>query len=249
MSRSDKQAKERSCYKNAKPGRNMKRVPVLLFIFLFAMSISQTCSAKTKKVPTGKIEGDTYTDARFGFRVSSIENWKMGVAEERDQRQSLVRVTLHKVNYQIKRDSRFSAYETARPTIVVTADTSSLSAGDFEKLLLAGKSNSQLRINDEYFLKLDMLNNSEFVNSNEVEIDSVKGRRMIVKKTYSKQVGEERSGGGYATDSDKLEVGKGPSKVLMKKGDVVYAIQFSCEREFVKLTNEEFAKIIASWQF
>lgn len=250
----------------------MKRALVFLFGFLLAMLISQTGSAKIKKVPTGTIEKDTYADARFGFRVSTIENWKIGTEEETDKKPSLIRATLHQVNYQVRRGSRFSASETARPTIVITADTSLLSIEDFEKALLAGKANSQAKVRNDYFLKLDMLSNSEFVSSNEIDIDSVKGKRIIVKKTYSKQVGDESAGSGYAsentgssgsssTPSSQLDISKTASKVsivedyivgvvlLFKKGDVVYAVQFSCEREFVKLANEDFSKIIASWKF
>ena len=251
----------------------MKRALVFLFGFLLVMLISQTSSAKIKKVPTGTIEKDTYADARFGFRISTIENWKIGDEEETDKKPSLIRATLHQVNYQVRRGSRFAASETARPTIVITADTSSLSVEDFEKTLLAGKANSQAKVRNDYFLKLDMLSNSEFVSSNEIDIDSVKGKRIIVKKTYSKQVGDETAGSGYASDntgssgsssstpSSQLDISKTASKVsivedyivgvvlLFKKGDVVYAIQFSCEREFVKLANEDFTKIMTSWKF
>jgi hypothetical protein len=241
----------------------MKKALVFLISFLFVASCVNTVLAKAKKDETGNIEGKTYTDSRYGFSVSTIDNWKMDTEKETEKKPSLIRATIHKMNYEKNRGSRFSAYETARPTIVITADTTSFEVGDYQNAFFGEESKIDKKVKEACILKLDMLTNTDFVSSNEIEMDSVKGVRVVVKKTYSKQVGEEQAGSGPSgrTDAEGYAVGSAPSKVslvqdyivgficFVKKGNVVYIIQFSCEREFIKINTEDFLKIIQSWKF
>ncbi|MCJ7508643.1 MAG: hypothetical protein MUO85_07945 [candidate division Zixibacteria bacterium] len=240
----------------------MRRLLVLLVSFFFVVSCASITSAKVKKEQTGNIEGKTYTDSRYGFSISTIDNWKMSTEKETEKKSSLIRATIYKVNYEKSRESRFSAYETARPTIVITADTTSLEVSDYQNTFFGEESKIDKKIREAYIIKLDMLSNTDFANSNEIEIDSVKGVRVVVKKTYSKQVGGEQSGNIASGDSaEGYAVGSAPSKVslvqdyivgfvcFLKKGNVIYIIQFSCEREFIKINTEDFLKIIQSWKF
>jgi len=241
----------------------MKRALAFLVSFLFVASCVNIALAKVKKEQTGSIEGKTYTDSRYGFSISTIDNWKIDTEKETEKKPSLIRTTIYKLNYEKNRGSRFSAYETARPTILVIADTTSLEVSDYQNAFFGEKSKMDKKVKEAYILKLDMLTNSDFVSSNEVEIDSVKGVRVVVKRTYSKQVGEEQAGSEPSgrDDAEGYAVGTAPSKVslvqdyivgficFVKKGNVIYIIQFSCEREFVKINTEDLLKIIQSWKF
>jgi hypothetical protein len=241
----------------------MKRGFILLVLFLFVLSGVSMAFAKVKKEETGKIEGKTYIDNRYGFSVSTIDNWNISAEKETEKKPSLIRATIHKVNYEKNRGSRFSAYETARPTIIITADTTSLEVSDYKNVFFGEESKIDKKMKEAYTIKLDMLTNTDFVSSNEIEMDSVKGIRVVVKRTYSKQVGEEQSSNlaSGREDAEGYAVGSAPSKVslvqdyiagficFIKKENVMYVIQFSCEREFVKINSEDFIKIIQSWKF
>ena len=242
----------------------MKRIGILALAFLFLLVSFNMSLAKKKKRRTGEVKDNTYMDTRYGFRVSTIENWKLGTKKETDKKVSLIRATIEKSNYRYKRESQFSSFETARPTIIITADTTSLSIDDFQEEFFGEESRMDKKKRGEYLLKLDMLDNPEFMSANKIEIDSIEGRRIVVKKRYSTQVGDEGAGSLYGKGDgggDHYAVGGAPSKIsivedhmvglilLFKKDDVMYVIQFSCEREFVKLNNEDFVEIIGSWRF
>ncbi len=247
---------------NKKQGGSMKRALVFLFLLCFMAAGFGICFAKIKKYPTGKVENQTFVDNLFGFRISAIDNWKVSSEKETQTEPSLVRAIIYKVNYEKKRESRFSAYESTRPTVIITADTTSLEIEDYEKAFLGHESKLDRKKKDAYVLKLDMLDNSELASSTEIEVDSIKGKRIALKKRYSKQVGDETSVSPMEVEGDRYTTGvKAPSKVsvvedyitgfvlLLKNENVIYVIQFSCEAEFLRINNEDLIKIVRTWKF
>ncbi len=219
----------------------MKKLLVLAIMLAFVFSGAPHSYAKANK--TGEVEKNVYTDSKFGFQITGLENWKMKTEKE----PSIVRVFLTQRNYKNSTITGASKYTTEIPTILVLADTTSLSLKQVEESLL--QKGELLQNRDEFKLKLDMLFNSEYLEINEVMIDSIPAVDYILKQPY-KKIGEDIRvkdpiNGSSVIINDFLA----GHILLFKKGEIIFVVQFSCEREFYYPVNSEFQKIIDSWEF
>ena len=210
---------------------------MLLFMLLGAI-----CSfAETEK--TGKVENNVYTDSEFGFQITGLDNWKV-----KDQKEpSLVRVIMAQKNYKVSNIQGASRYTAVIPTILVLADTTSLSLKQVEESLL-GKGKF-LQNKDEFMIKLDLISNSEYVESHDVVIDSVPARDYTLKQPYKKTGEDIRVRDPINGSSVIIKDFLAGHVILFKKGRNIYVVQFFCEREFYYPVNSEFQKIIGSWKF
>lgn len=219
----------------------MKKLFVLAIMLVFVFLGAPHSYAKANK--TGEVEKNVYTDSKFGFQITGLENWKMKAEKE----PSLVRTVLTQRNYKTSTIAGASKYTTEIPTILVLADTTSLSLKQVEESLL--QKGELLQNRDEFKIKLDMLFNSEYLEINEVVIDSIPAVDYILKQTY-KKIGEDiRVKDPINGSSVIIKDFLAGHILLFKKGEFIFVVQFSCEREFYYPVNSEFQKIIESWKF
>lgn len=220
----------------------MRKITLMLLIFAFFFSFYQFLLAKDKK--TGKTEKDTLIDEKFGYRLNVLSNWKIKLEKE----PSLVRSILTKKNYQVNRSSTLVEEERLIPTIVICADTTSLSLQEVENNLIKGKGN--FRNKDEYLNYLETIATYELVNSMDITIDSITGRAYGFKKSYLRQVIDpsQRYGpeGSSMVTKEDYFIGE---IVLLKKGNDLYIIQLTGEREYFAVNEKEFSKMMESWKF
>jgi hypothetical protein len=220
----------------------MKGMIVGLTLIALIFSGMNPCLAK--KANTGKVEKNVYTDSRFGFQITSLPNWKVKTQKE----PSSLRVALTQKNYKISTASGASPFTTTIPTILILADTTSLSLAEVESCLF--QKCEKLKNRDDYLIKLDLILNSETLGSGDVTVADLPARMHTLQQKYTRAVEDirERSSspsGGTVLIEDFLA----GHVILFKKGNNLYIVQFSCEREFFDPTNEEFQKIIKSWKF
>jgi len=219
----------------------MKKLQVCSCLFFLALLWVSTSYVQAEK--TGKVDKNVYTDLKFGFKITALGNWKVKSEKE----PSLVRVVMTQKNYKVSGIPGASQYTTAIPAIIILSDTTSLSLKQFEESLL--KEGKLLQNKEEFMIKLDLLLNSEYIEDNDVMIDSIPARDYTLKQPYKKTGQDIRVKDPVAGGSVILQDFLAGHVILFKKDKNIYVVQFSCEREFFYPTNSEFQKIIGSWKF
>lgn len=218
-----------------------KAVLIISIVFFFLLFIK---SASAKQEKTGRIEKDTLIDAKYGYELRVLSNWKIQFEKE----PSLVRSTITKKNYQVNKASTMFEEERLIPTIIICADTTSLSLTEIENSLIQGR--GTLRNKDEYLMKLDAIASYELIKTQDIALDSIKGKVYGYKKSYLRQVidpsaryGPEGTGSVTKEDYFLGEV------MVLKKGINLYLIQFTDESEYFSTDEDEFSKMLQTWKF
>ena len=219
----------------------MRKVMVGLISLGLILAMTSPCFAKKKK--TGEVKKNVYTDTKFGFQITALSNWKVKTEKE----PSLLRVLMTQKNYKVSRTRGASQQTTAIPTILILADTTSLSLAEVESCLFhKGK---KLKNKDDYMIKLDLIPNSEYLGMGDVMIDSLPARMYTLEQKYKKTIEDIRERESPMGSTVIIEEFLAGHVILFKKENNICLVQFSCEREFFAPTNEEFQKIIKSWKF
>jgi hypothetical protein len=220
----------------------MKRLVSFISIAFLFLVVVQSMPAKQEK--TGRIEKDTLIDEKYGYDLRVLSNWRIRLEKE----PSLVRSTITKKNYQINKASTLLEEERLIPTIIICADTTSLSLPEIEKYLIQGK--GTFRNKDEYLMKLDAITSYELIKTQDIALDSIKGKVYGYKKSYLRQVIDPsaRYGPEGTTAVTKEDYFLG-EVVVLKKGINLYLIQFTAESEYFSTDEEEFSKILQTWKF
>lgn len=220
----------------------MRKAVLIISIVFFFLVMVQSVPAKQEK--TGRIEKDTLIDAKYGYELRVLSNWKIQFEKE----PSLVRSTITKKNYQANK--AFTMFEEERliPTIIICADTTSLSLPEIENSLIQGK--GTFRNKDEYLMKLDAIASYELIKTKDIALDSIKGKIYGYKKSYLRQVIDPsaRYGpeGTISVTKEDYFLGE---VVVLKKGINLFLIQFTDESEYFSTDEEEFSKILQTWKF
>lgn len=219
----------------------MRKIFILLVAFIFAVSGATSPFAKPQK--TGEVKKNLYTDSKFGFQITGLGNWKVKNQKE----PSLLRLIMTQKNYKVSSIAGASKYTTSIPAVLVMADTTSLSLAEVEECLL--KKGKALSNQDDYLIKLDLIPNSEFLEVHDVIIDSVPARDYILKQPYKKTGEDPRVRDPIFGSSVIIQDFVAGRVILFKRGNNLYVVQFSCEREFFYPTDSEFQKMMGSWKF
>jgi hypothetical protein len=220
----------------------MKRLVSFISIGFSPPLMVQSTSAKQEK--TGRIEKDTLIDGRYGYELRVLSNWKIQLEKE----PSLVRSTITKKNYQVNKASTLFAEERLIPAIIIFVDTTSLSLPEIENSLIQGK--GTFRNKDEYLMKLDAIASYELIKTQDIALDSIKGKVYGYKKSYLRQVIDPsaRYGpeGTISVTKEDYFLGE---VVVLKKGINLYLIQFTDESEYFSTDEDEFSRILQTWKF
>lgn len=219
----------------------MKKLLIWTCLFVFMLLGASISDVNAEK--TGKMEKNVFTDSRFGFKVTALENWKMKSEKE----PSLLRVFMMQKNYKVSSIPGASQYTTAIPSIIILSDTTSLSLEQVEKSLLG--EGGFLPNRDEFRMKLDLIPNSERLEIHDVLIDSMPAKDYTLRQPYKKTGDDIRVNDPISGKSVIIQDYLAGHVILFKKGKNIYVVQFSCEREFFYPTDSEFQKIIGSWRF
>lgn len=219
----------------------MRRVIIGLISLALILSVANPCFAKKKK--TGEVKKNVYADAKFSFQITALSNWKVKTQKE----PSSLRVLMTQKNYKVSRTPGASRYTTAIPTILILADTTSLSLAEVETCLF--QKCEKLKNRDDYMIKLDLISNSENLGSGDVMIDSLPARMYTLQQKYKKTVEDIRESTSPMGNTVIIEDFLAGHVIFFKKENNIYMVQFSCEREFFYPTNQEFQRIIKSWKF
>jgi hypothetical protein len=212
---------------------------LLMVLILFVAGVSGSLAKPGK---TGEVEKNVYTDSKFGFQITGLDNWKVKATKE----PSLVRVAMTQKNFKVSSIPGADKHTTTIPTIIILADTTSLTLEQFEECLM-GKG-KLLQNKEEFMLRLDLLFNSETLESHDVTMDSMPARDYTLKQPYKKTGEDPRVNDPIYGSEVIIKDFVAGHVVLFKKGNIIYVVQSSCEREFYYPVTSEFQKILASWK-
>lgn len=219
----------------------MKKIVIVVLAFAFILCGTTVPFAKPKK--TGEVNKNVYTDSEFGFQITGLGNWKVKNQKE----PSLLRLIMTQKNYKVSSIPGASKYTTSIPAVLILADTTSLSLEEVEQCLLGqGKA---LDNQDEFMIKLDLISNSECIEVHDVAIDSIPARDYILKQPYKKTGEDPRVRDPIYGSSVIIQDFLAGHVILFKRGNYLYVVQSSCEREFFYPTDSEFQKMMATWEF
>jgi hypothetical protein len=218
----------------------MKKLTMLVVTFFYLTACTVVALAADK---TGEIKDNVYTDAKFGFQITGLQNWKV----KKQNEPSLVRVLMTQTNYKTSSIPGASKYTTTIPSILVLADTTSLSLAQVEDCLL--KSGKGLGDQEEFSIKLDLIPNSEISEIHDITVDSIPARDYVLKQPYKKTGEDPRVRDPLYGSQVIIQDFVAGHVILFKKGHNIYVVQSSCEREFFYPTDSEFQKIMGSWEF
>lgn len=218
----------------------MKKIAGLLTVFIFVLTCVSGSLAKPGK--TGEVDKNVYTDSKFGFQITGLDNWKV----KADKEPSLERVVMTQKNFKISSIPGADKHTTSIPTIVILADTTSLTLEQFEESLM-GKG-KLLQNKEEFRLKLDLLFNSETLESHDVTMDSMPARDYTLKQPYKKTGEDPRINDPIHGSEVIIKDFVAGHLLFFKKGRTIFVVQSSCEREFFYPVTSEFQKILASWK-
>lgn len=218
----------------------MRKLMVLALTIFLVASGAVGSQAGDK---TGEAKDNVYTDSKFGFQITGLQNWKV----KKQNEPSLVRVIMTQKNYKASSIPGASKYTTTIPSIVVLADTTSLSLEEVENCLI--KTGKGLNDHKEFMIKLDLIANSECLEVHDIIVDSVPARDYILKQPYKKTGEDPRVRDPIFGNQVIIKDFLAGHLIIFKKGKSLYVVQSSCEREFFYPTDSEFQKIIGSWKF
>jgi hypothetical protein len=160
---------------------------------------------------------------------------------------SLLRLVMTQKNYKASNIPGSTQYTTSIPTIIILADTTSLTLKQVAQSLLEQK--EFLANRNEFLLKLDLIANSEYLGIHDITVDSIPARDYTLKQPYKKTGEDIRVHDSMYGSSVIIQDFLAGHVVIFKRDKNIYILQFSCEREFFYPTNVEFQKILASWKF
>ncbi len=221
----------------------MKKVITLALMGILLVSISNLSWAKTQK--TGEVKDHTFIDSKFKYELTFLSNWKL-----KDEKEpSSLRAILMKKNYQIDRISSLqSRGDINIPTILILADTTSLSVEEFKQALFVEES-KKIKNREAYTLTLDFLTGSEIIEESKLLVDSIPANVFTMRKPFERVVKDP------TRTNDPLGSGRVINDfiigylLLFKYAQNIYVIHFSCERQFFGNNHEEFIKIMEGWRF
>jgi hypothetical protein len=223
-------------------GGGMKKIFSLILIVLLLFSISGLSWAKKEK--TGEVKDNTFTDKKFSYQLTFLPNWKVKSEKE----PSILRASLTKKNYQVDQRSKVSRSEFNIPTLMIMADTTSLSLEKFKEALFA-EDTKKPENKDDYVIKLEFLTGSEVMKESEILVDSIPAKILTMRKPFERLVRDPTLVNAPLGDKRLINDFLLGYLLLFKYQQNIYVIHFSCERQFFPVNHDEFTKIMQGWKF
>jgi len=215
----------------------------LVIFILVGLMMAPMADARRKKPKAGEVDGDVYTDNRFGFQLTIHEEWKERVNKDEDR----VRLTLTKKNYGIPTDFLNAPDYTKIPRITVFVDTTSLGAHDFIDSLMSETYESDQK--NDIIKEFEILQRTDIYDGEVVprgrsrlEVDGESGLMWKGQVKYKQIVQTSASsvGGKLVRSSYGGAIG------AVKHGDNIYLFHVMCEWPYVATVLAEVEMTIRS---
>lgn len=204
-----------------------------LIIGVLVALLIPSIMARKPKVRAGKVKESVFTDARYGFSMNILNNWKYNIKLDKYN----FRLVLVQKNYEIPAHYMEAPDYTQVPRITLWVDTTSMSAFQFLDSLLSRthKSKQKKELMREFDILNDRINEKGNVREKlitrkkkTITIDKEKAMMWTGRMQYRKDVARSASSLG-----GKRVVGAyGGGIVAVKHGGKIYLIHLICEYDY-----------------
>lgn len=212
-----------------------------LTLFWAALFITAVWADKSNK--TGVIEKNIFTDSKYNYQFTIPDNWKAKTEKE----PSPIRAILQKTKIERYGSASYNQTQVNIPSMFVCVETTSLDVDSFCKIILENP--KKLPNPDIYLYKLEFLTNSDVVDRMKIQVDNITAQKIYMKKKYQKQVKDPRAGYGELDNTILTEDFLLGFLVVFKKGNNVYFIHCSSDREIFRINEEDWHRLLDSWIF
>jgi hypothetical protein len=209
-----------------------------LFALVLLSMLAVTADAGRKREKSGVVDGNTFTDSRYGFQLTADGNWGIKTTDA----EAPIRVIFVQKKFEVPPDYQATPDYTKVPRIVMYVDTTTMGAYAFVDSLVSQtyKSLQKSAISKEFELmaeqELSARARQPFTLGND------KGVRWDGRAAYRKEV--ELSAGGTAA---KLVRSAYLGSILaVKHGNMILIFHVMTEEMFFQSVMPEALKIIGS---
>ncbi len=213
----------------------------IIWSLVLVLLLGSTALA-AKKVKTGVVEGNTYTDSRYGFTITKNDNWKFKVEKEKPDEPKRVRVKLQKANYQLPMERKFdpSSWTVAYGGFWI--DTTSRTTKEFAAMI------TDIDYKDKQKKELikfaDLINEGELGTEGKIEFGNLgPGFRLVYKQEYVAEITNLKRETDLVNDYLMGEV-----YGAVHAGHI-YLLFFNAERADYRLCKREIETMLASVYF
>ncbi len=189
---------------------------------------------------TGEVAGNRFRDNSYGFTIEKYDNWKFGkIANEDPAKPRLLRCLMSQKTVAYPSDYLDNQEKFTLPAISVFVDTSAMVLEAYAAELANHKSTRASR--KELAKDFPILAKQTFIEQGPTTIDGQRALALHFREDYEVQL-YNRVKDQYKLKEDAI-LG---DLYVTKRGNSVYLLSFTCEREIYRAVNEEAQKIIMS---
>ncbi len=212
-----------------------------MFAVLFIITLAVGAFSGEKR-STGVADGNRFRDAS-GFILQKYDNWKFGKIDSEDPiKPRLARCIIMQKSVTYPTDYLGNEDKFNMPVIAVFVDTSGMALEAYAAELADRKSKRVSR--KEMAKDFSIMSEGSFVDQGPITIDGQKAIALHFRKDYEVQL-YNRVKDQYKLKEDAL-LG---DLYVCKRGNTVYLLGLTCEREIYRTVNEEAKTIIMSVDF
>jgi len=213
------------------------------YLILFGTALFFTAVWADKSNKTGVVEKNIFTDSKYNYQFTIPDNWKAKAEKE----PSPIRAILQKTKIERYGSVSYNQTQVYIPSMFVCVESTTLDVDSFFKLILENP--KKLPNPDVYLYKLEFLTNSDVVDRMKIQVGSITAQKIYMKKKYQKPVKDPRAGYGELDNTTLVEDFLLGFVVVFKKGNNVYIIHCSCDREIFRINEEDWHQLLSSWKF
>ncbi len=212
------------------------------FIIAFVMTALVFSAAQArKKSKSGEVDGNTYTDGTYPFKITFNDLWKASTKKSDDP----VRLILTEKKYDIPPAYTRVPNYTTTPKVTVMVDTTSLPLDMFVDSLLSDdyKSDEKKKILSEFPI---LYGDYQLRRRFKVPVGDGEGVQITLQLQYTISIQ------GAGSNSDRGEIVtdfQGGSVFFAKKDDNIYMMHFIGEWRYFDTLEKDFAEIVKGFQF
>lgn len=215
----------------------MKRLLIALLITTLVFSIAEG----RKKDKSGEVDGNTFTDGNYPFKVTFNDAWKYTMKKGDDK----IRLILTQKKYDIPDAYNHAPNYTTVPKVTLMVDTTSLQLDMFVDSLLSNafKSDQKKEIISEFPI---LFGDYQIRKRYKVPVGEAEGIQVIAQLQYTIAVQ------GSGSDSDRGDIVtdfQGGSIFFAKKDNNIYMMHFIGEWRYFDSLLKDFGEVIKGFEF
>jgi len=195
-----------------------------------------------KKIKTGQVKENVFTDTRYGFTFEKNDAWKFKTPKEKPDEPQLFRFELQKTSFQLPKERQFAPESWTAAYGGFFIDTTSLNLEQFKTLLTTeNRKHKQKKKLAKY---AEIIRDGIFVAEKRYTLGNLgEGHRLTFKEEYDAQIVDIKGDYNIITDFLMGEV------YFTVKAGKVYGFFFTVERAEYRIVKSEIERMLTTLKF